>query len=144
MANIFLGSVLSLHCNDRVDLAEKLVPREIWVVASILEEGRGADLGNCGALSRAVRQQAHNEVLEALAEVHAVNSLEVGIVSLRANHLVVLVLKDLCAMWELTLDDNEEQYAHREQIHLSAVIDKLLEHLRSDVAWRTYRSCHLR
>ena len=95
-----------------MDLAQKCVSSLLGLVAGLLQEGRGTDLGNCGSLSGTVRQQADYQVLEALTEVHTINGLEVRIISLLTDHLVVLVLEDLGAVGELTLDNDEEKNAH--------------------------------
>ena len=41
-------------------------------------------------------------------------------------------------MGELTLDHDEEEDTHRENIHLSAIISRLFEDFRGDVARRAH------
>lgn len=90
-----------------------------------------------------VGQKAHDELLEASAEVHTVDGFEVVVIASFADHVVVFVAEDLGPVGELALHYDEQKHSHGEDIDLRAFIDKLLEHFRCDVAWGAHSTRHL-
>ena len=83
-----------------------------------------------------VGKKACDERLEGWAQLSAVYSLEVLVKALSANHIVILVLEDLGAMRELTLNDDEQEDAHGEDVNLCSIVNLLFEHFGRDIARR--------
>ena len=114
-------------------LAQKVLARLLLVVLFVAEVGTLANLCDRRPFARVERKQTHNQVLEVLGELGALDSLEVRIVALVLDHIVVLVFEDLGAVGELTLDHDEEKDTHREQINSATIVHIVGEDLRGNV-----------
>lgn len=98
---------------------------------------------NRGPLSWVVGEQTHNKIFKGTTQAEAVDSLEIIVIVASTNHVVVLVPENLRAMGELTLNNDKQKDAHREQINLGPIVDLLLENFGCNVAWRAHGSRHL-
>ena len=66
--------------------------------------------------------------------MHSVHGLKVRVILLVLDHVVVLVLEDLGAMGELTLNHNEKKHSHGEEINAAAIVLVVSEDFRGHVA----------
>ena len=137
------SSLLFLRGDDFLDFAEKMCPNLNFIIILVIQEGTLPDLRDSGTLIWLEGQQAHDQILEVLRQVSALDCLEVGIITLVLDHVVVLVFEDLRAVWEFALHHNEYKYTHREQVDLCSIVFVVGEHFGSDIAWRAYGASHL-
>ena len=95
-----------------LDLCHKVDASALLTIALIVEVGGVANLSDSGPLLRVVSEEPDNQVLESGCQLHAIDSLEVGVIALLSDHIVVFVFEDLGAVRELALHDDEKKDTH--------------------------------
>ena len=101
-----------LRVVNGLDLCHEVDASALLTIALIVEVGRVANLGDSGSLLRVIGQEPDDQVLESGCQLHAIDSLEIGVVALLPDHIVVFVFEDLGAVRELALHDDEKKDTH--------------------------------